>query len=156
MSSFSKKAIASAAAATLRRTAESYLDVTTTVVRNDGSTDDGSGGNLNKDVPGQDAVDAGKTRENPSVNASRLPGELPDGVQTPKPGVNTESTMSHQLNERSSAVGLFAGCTVQVKETKSGKTVERHAIVTGVKGREVTVQGGETYSQDQYTFVRMA
>jgi hypothetical protein len=137
----------------LLKRAESYLDVDTTIDHADGTTDAGSGAHHNQDVPGQTARDAGKTRANPSVSADRLPGELPDGVESPKP--QTESTMS-QLNERASTVGLFPGCTVKVMETASKKVVERHAIVTRVSGKEITVSGGETYSQDRYTFLRMA
>lgn len=139
--------------------AEAELDIDTTIARKDGSTDDGSGSNPNPAVTtNQTAQDAGKTHENPSVNADRLPGEMADGVdsnaetgnpQGVKPGV------SGNVTERSVNTGLFAGTFVKVIDLKSGKQVDK-GIVRKVGHHTITLDGDETYDQDKYKFIRLA
>ena len=137
------------------RKLESYLDIDTTIAHEEGSTSDGAGSNPNSSVPGQSPQDAGKPAINHSVNADRIPGELPDDVETVHGSGIQESKMQN-LQEKASTVGLYPGCMVKITDIKTCKVAERHAQVIKVDRKEVTVQGGEVYSQDKYKFLRLA
>jgi hypothetical protein len=149
----SRSTLAAITTADLRRRArmESMLDIDTTVVNRDGSTDSASGANPNSEVPSQSAREAGRSVVNPTVKADRGPGVMAPGVKSTSVKESKAPVM-----ERSTTTGLFPGCLVKVVETATHKTVERHVAVTKVQGKTITVRGGEVYSQDKYTFLRIS
>lgn len=159
MSKFNPLFAATQARLLRRARTEAALDVATTVAATPGATDGDSGAHPNTPVPGQAARDAGKSAVNPTVRADRGPGEVAEAGRRPAKKAAKKAAKKEakgKVAERTSTVGLFPGCTVKVIELSTGQTVERHAVVTKVDGREITVKGGDTYHQDQYQFLRIS
>jgi hypothetical protein len=122
------------------------LDVDTTAGSGSGGTEDGSGNIQGGAPPAQAAADAGKGHDL-STDADRGPGELSPGVEAPN--------AMHQRTESTSVVGLFVGNFVRVVEKDTQKTVDR-GIIRKAQRTSIELEGGVSYDQSKYRFIRLA
>lgn len=160
--------------ARLRQQAEAISSAATTIGRGDGGTEDASGSSPNRPVRSQSPTDAGQSHANPTVQADRDPGELPDGVRsihgraggrftahttestmaTPSTAPISEAGKNDRIGQKTT-VGLFAGTFVRVIDKATNEMVDR-GIIRYVHKDKIELKGGDEYDQEHYTFVRIA
>jgi len=101
---------------------EEIAKVSSTVSRaNSGYTNGDSGAHYNAPVPNQRAQDAGRSHENLSVHADRIPGELPEEIVSLNVNQaqrsNTPTTFGEKMKKPLTALQIAAAAAATLRES---------------------------------------